>query len=297
MDIRVLQFVEAIGRLGSFTRAAEEIHIAQPALSTAVAKLEDELHVQLFFRLPRGATPTPEGRLLLARAARIFQEIDSLKREIADAADLRTGTVTVGFPPMYGLHYVPKLMMGFRTRYPGIEISAIEGSATDIRQGLEAGTIDLGILEGRRVDRAWKTIRLGSDEMVVAVADHHPLAGKKSIKPSAFSELPMAVLTEGFLQRQLLDRYCESHAVQYKKIMESNFVHMTILAALEGHGAATLLRSMIESQPGLVGISFEPRQLFSFEMCWRKDRYFSKASQALVDFALGSAESAQQRRN
>jgi LysR family cyn operon transcriptional activator len=286
MDLRVLKFVEAIGRLGSFTRAAEEIHIAQPALSTAVAKLEDELGVQLFFRLPRGATPTPEGRLLLARAARIFQEVDSLEREIADASDLRTGSVTLGFPPMYGLYYVPKLIMAFRTRYPGIEISATEGSATDIRERLEAGTIDLGILEGRRVDKAWKSIRLGRDEMVVAVAQDHPLASKKSLKPGALSDLPMVVLAEDFLQRQLLDRHCASHNVRYKKVMESNFVQMTILAALEGHGAATLLRSMIESQPGLVGISFEPKQLFSFEMCWSRDRYFSKASQALVDFAV-----------
>jgi DNA-binding transcriptional LysR family regulator len=293
MDIRGLKFVEAIGRLGSFTRAAEEIHIAQPALSQAIAKLEDELGVQLFFRLPRGATPTPEGKLLLARAARIFDEINSLKRELADASDLRTGSVTVGFPPMFGLHYFPKLIMAFRTRYPGIEVSALEGSATDIRQRLEAGTIDIGILESRRVDKEWKSVRLGQDEMVLGVAKDHSLASKRSIRPGALADLPMVVLSKGFLQRELLDKYCDAHRVSYRKIMECNFVHMTILAALEGHGAATLLRSLVEAEPGLAGVSFEPRMFFQFELCWRKDRYFSKASQALVNFAAGAGESGQ----
>lgn len=287
MDLRGLQFVEAIGRLGSFTRAAEEIHIAQPALSQAIAKLEEELGAQLFFRLPRGATPTPEGQLVLARARRIFDEIHSLKRELADSTALRSGSVTVGFPPMFGLHYFPKLIMAFRSRYPGIDISAVEGSATDIRARLEAGTIDIGILESRRVDKQWKSVRLGRDEMVLGVSRHHPLAGKRSIRPSALADLPMVVLSKGFLQRELLDQYCEAHKVGYRKVMESNFVHMTILAAQEGHGAATLLRSLIDNEPGLAAVSFEPRMWFQFDLCWRRDRYFSKASQALVDFASG----------
>jgi DNA-binding transcriptional LysR family regulator len=288
MDLRVLKFAETIGRLGSFTRAAEEIAVAQPALSMAIAKLEDELGVQLFFRMPRGAKPTPEGELLLARAARIFEEVDSLKRELSDVSDLRSGHVTVGFPPMYGLHYFPGLAMAFRKRYPGIEITAIEGSASSIRDRLAAGTIDIGVLEARRVDSDWKTIRLGSDEMVLGLSNDHPLAGRRRVTPSMLSELPMVVLSEGFLQRALLDAYCVAHEVQYRKIMECNFVHMTLAAAQARHGAATLMRSMVEELPGLVGIPFEPKQMFNFEMCWRRDRYFSKACSAFTQFAVSA---------
>ncbi|MFT3955814.1 MAG: LysR family transcriptional regulator [Piscinibacter sp.] len=291
MDLRVLQFAEAIGRLGSFTRAAEEICIAQPALSTAIAKLEQELGVQLFFRMPRGATPTPEGQLLLARAARIFEEVDSLRRELSDVSELRSGHVTVGFPPMYGLHYFPELAMTFRERYPGIEITAIEGSASSIRDKLAAGTIDIGVLEERRVEEGWRTIKLGSDEMVLAVARDHPLASRKRVTPTALAGLPMVVLSHGFLQRHLLDAYCSAHEVQYRKVMECNFVHMTVVAAQAGHGAATLMRSMVERQPGLVGVPFEPKETFNFVMCWRRDRYFSKACQALTRFAAGVSAS------
>ncbi|MGC3985797.1 MAG: LysR family transcriptional regulator substrate-binding protein [Pseudorhodoferax sp.] len=240
-----------------------------------------------FFRMPRGAVPTPEGQLLLARAARIFEEVQSLKRELSDVSELRTGHVTVGFPPMYGLHYFPGLAMAFRERYPGIEVTAIEGSASNIRDQLEAGTIDIGVLEVRRVDSAWQTIRLGSDEMVLAVARNHPLASRKRVTPAALADLPMIVLSEEFLQRELLDAYCSAQQVQYRKVMECNFVHMTIAAAQAGHCAATLMRSMVEQQPGLVGIPFEPKEMFNFEMCWRRDRYFSKACRALTRFAVG----------
>jgi LysR family transcriptional regulator, cyn operon transcriptional activator len=290
MDLRVLRYVEAIGRLGSFTRAAEELHVAQPALSTAVAKLEREVGVPLFFRYPRGVAPTPEGQILLARAARVFEEVDSARQEMRDASELRTGRIKVGFPPMYGLHYFPKLIMDFRTRHPGIAISAVEGSATAIREALAAGEIDIGAVESRRVDKSWNSVRIGSDEMVIAIRKDHALATRKSIKAASLNDLPMVVLTEGFLQRQLLDEHCERHQVRFRSVMESNYVHLTILAALEGHGAATLLRSLVGHYPGLVALSFEPKIKFEFELCWRKDRYFSKANQAFVAFARPMAK-------
>lgn len=282
----MLRYCQAVARLGSFTKAADEIHIAQPAMSMAVAKLEDELGAKLFFRVPRGVTPTPEGELLLARAARIFAELDSARREIQDASDMSTGVVRVGFPPMYGLHYFPQLLMGFHKKYPGIEISAQEGSATEVRDMLNAGEIDIGMLESRRVDRSWGSVIVGTDEMVLGVCDSHPLAGQTKVSARALDGLDMVVLSRSFLQRQLFDEFCESHGVKYRTIMECNFVHMTVLAAQKNHGAATLLASLVKTLPGLTALSFQPRFEFNFELCWRKDRYLSKANQALVEFAI-----------
>ena len=285
MDLRVLQFCEAVGRLGSFTRAAEEIHIAQPALSTAIGKLERELGVSLFFRLPRGAIPTPEGQIMIERAGEIFEKIDAARREIADTAELRSGTIRVGFPPMYGLRYFPTLISGFSARFPGIEVSAIQGSATEIQERLSAGTIDIGILESRRVDESWRSVLIGNDEMVLALPRSHPLAKFDQIKPKWINGLPMVVLTAEFLQRQLLDKFCRQHGVTYRKIMECNFVHMTLQAVADGHGGATLLRSLVNDHSELVGLSFPDRFYFKFRLCWRRDRYVSKAMDALVAMA------------
>jgi DNA-binding transcriptional LysR family regulator len=93
------------------------------------------------------------------------------------------------------------------------------------------------------------------------------------------------LLSPTFLQRQVLDKHCEKHRVQYRKVMECNSVPMTVQAACDGQGAATLLASVVRNHPGIVGLSFKPRFEFTFELCWRKDRYFSKANQAFVAFA------------
>jgi DNA-binding transcriptional LysR family regulator len=185
---------------------------------------------------------------------------------------------------MYGLYYVPKLIVAFRARHPGIEIVALQGSATQVRDMLEDGRIDVGILEERRIDASLQSERIGADEMVLALAADHALAHNKTIEARALNKMPMVVLTDDFLQRQLLDAHCARHKVAYQKVMECNFVHLTVLAALEGQGAATLLRSLVTSQPGLAGLSFRPKISFNFDFCWRKDRYLSKAAHALVRF-------------
>jgi LysR family cyn operon transcriptional activator len=116
-------------------------------LSVAVKKLEEEVGVTLFTRgRNRPVTLTPEGELLMRRAKRIFQELDSARQEIADSQELRTGEVRVGMPPMYGLQYFPPLMRAFRAQYPGIRVIAMQGSAGEARS-------ILAILEGRRVEK------------------------------------------------------------------------------------------------------------------------------------------------
>jgi DNA-binding transcriptional LysR family regulator len=284
MDLRALRYCESIARLGSFTKAAQEVHVAQPAMSMAVAKLEEELGTKLFVRLPRGAVATPEGEVLVARALRIFDEIDSAKRELQDASDLATGRIRVGFPPMYGLHYLPQLLSGFHERYPGIDISAEVGSATEIRDKLEAGDIDIGMLETRRVDRRWNSVIVGKDELVLGVSSRHPLGARKSVTPRELDGLEMVMLSRSYLQRQVFDKLCEQHQVRYRQVMECNFVPMTIFAAQEGYGATTLLSSLVANHPGLVGVSFTPKQYFRFALCWHQDRYLSKANQAFVQY-------------
>src|ERR1700755_2615591 len=113
MDVRSLRYCMAIAHLGSFTRAAEALHVAQPALSVSVKKLEEELGVTLFVRNARKVVPTVEGEILLKRAQRIFTEMDYAKREIEDSVELRSGIVNIGMPPMFGQHYFPQFAAKF----------------------------------------------------------------------------------------------------------------------------------------------------------------------------------------
>src|SRR6185369_11245553 len=164
MDVRALRYSLAIARFGSFTKAAESLHVAQPALSVSIRKLENELGVTLFVRKAHSVEPTVEGRILLARAERIFNEIDSAINEIADVVELRTGGIRLGMPPMFGLEYFPNLIAQFHAAYPGIALTVIEGSADEIGRHLDAGEIDLAMLESRRVRPQWRQVQVGKEE-------------------------------------------------------------------------------------------------------------------------------------
>lgn len=107
MNLKALRCCVEIVRQGSFTKAAQHLHIAQPALSMAVTRLEEELGVTLFNRTTRKVILTAEGEQFLPRIASALREMDVARQELRDMADLKRGEVRLGIPPMFGLHYVP----------------------------------------------------------------------------------------------------------------------------------------------------------------------------------------------
>jgi len=285
MDVRALRYSLAIARFGSFTKAAESLHVAQPALSVSIRKLESELGVTLFVRKAHRVEPTVEGRILLSRAERIFTEIDSAINEIADAVELRTGIVRLGMPPMFGLEYFPNVIAQFHAAYPRIALTIIEGSADEIGGMLDAGSIDLAMLETRRVRPQWRKVEVGREEMVLCVAPGHRLASRKSIPGSELDGLPMVLFNGSFIQRDILEKLCKRGGAKPDVVLQSNSVGIIRQAAVDGLGAATLLRSLAAAPPPLVPISFEPKEVLRFSLCWRDENYLSKANRALVDFA------------
>jgi DNA-binding transcriptional LysR family regulator len=286
MDVRALRYSLAIARFGSFTRAAESLHVAQPALSVAIKKLEAELGVTLFVRKAHRVEPTIEGGILLARAERIFNEMDSAIHEIADAVELRSGVVRLGMPPMFGLEYFPSVIAQFHAAYPKISMTMIEGSADEVGGLLDAGAIDIAMIESRRVRPQWKQVQVGREEMVLCVAPGHPLAKRKSIPGSELDGLPMVLFNGTFIQREILDKLCKRGGAKPEVVLQSNSVALIRRAVADGLGAATLLRSLAAGTPPLVAVSFEPKEILRFSLCWRDENYLSKANRALVDFAV-----------
>lgn len=114
MNLKALKCCVEIARQGSFTKAAHKLHIAQPALSMAVTRLEEELGVMLFNRAGRQITVTPEGQCFLSRVETAMLELDMARQELRDMAQLVSGEIKLGVPPMFGIKYVPELLSSFR---------------------------------------------------------------------------------------------------------------------------------------------------------------------------------------
>lgn len=285
MDIKALRYVEAVARLGSFTRAAAELHIAQPALSIAIKRLEDELGVRLLIRQPRKVVVTRDGALLLGRARRIFQEVELLRHELDPSVGLSRGELRVGLPPDFGVDYFPRLLATFNQKYPGVSVTAHTSSAGETRRQIDDGTIDLGLVEARLVAKSWKRVEVGRDEIILCVRKDHPLARRKSVTGRDLDRLPMVIYDKSYLQRAILDRRCEESGSQPVIVLQSNYVPLVSKAVSEGIGAATLRREVAEKDRNLVSIPFAPMESFCFYLCWRDDHLLSRTSKAFIEHA------------
>jgi hypothetical protein len=123
MDVRQLKYFEAVARHRHFTNAADELHLAQSALSHQVRQLEQELGVELLRRTTRSVQPTEAGELVAARARAVLTEIEALRGEIDELSGLHRGQVTVGAMLFGGQLDIPAILAGFTAQFPNIEVA------------------------------------------------------------------------------------------------------------------------------------------------------------------------------
>ena len=138
--IEDLQAFEAVVRRGTFTRAAQELYLAQPSLSRRIAALESELGAPLLDRGHQGAVPTEAGRALLPLARRILADADSARLALDELAGLRRGRVRLGAPPTVCASLVADVLAEYVERYPGIELEVSEAGSLALVQQLQEGS-------------------------------------------------------------------------------------------------------------------------------------------------------------
>ena len=142
MELRQLRYVEAVARERHFTRAAEELHVAQSALSHQIRRLEAELGAELFERTSRSVVVTEAGEAVAARARRILAEIDGVQGEVDELKGLVRGRISVGALLPAGEIDVPGLLARFSEAHPGIEVGLREGISGDLLGYLATDEID-----------------------------------------------------------------------------------------------------------------------------------------------------------
>ncbi|MDE2503398.1 MAG: LysR family transcriptional regulator, partial [Burkholderiales bacterium] len=146
MDIRQLTTFVQVADLGSFSRAATLLRVAQPALSRQVRALEVELHQTLFDRNGRGVTLTAGGQRLLAHARGILQQVERARQDMEDQRGAASGLVSIGLPPSIGRTLTAPLVEAFRARFPKAALTMVEGLSTYTLEWLTQGRIDCAVV-------------------------------------------------------------------------------------------------------------------------------------------------------
>jgi LysR family hydrogen peroxide-inducible transcriptional activator len=206
MEIEQLRQFLKVAEHSSFTHAAEELRITQPALSRAVAKLEDELGQPVFERQTRKLVLTEAGELLRTRARQIVTLIEDTKAEITD--DGQTGRLRVAAIPTIAPFFLPKVLQTFGRAFPKSTVVVHEDTTENLLREVSDGAVDIAIL-ALPVDSQYLEIeQLFEEELLLLLSVDHPLVEKKQIRLSDIESLPFVLLGEAHCLSDNIISFC-----------------------------------------------------------------------------------------
>ncbi len=193
MEIRQLRYFIAVAEEMHFNRAAARLHIAQPALSQQIQRLERELKTMLFARTTRSVELTETGKVLLVAARRVIMESEDALRSIEQAVEGRTGTLRVGFVGSAALNLIPRIVPPLRQMYPDLELELHELTTEQQLSSLEAGNLDVGIVRDVESLPGITARELTREPLIVALPEDHPLAGQTTLALTDLAEAGFVV--------------------------------------------------------------------------------------------------------
>jgi LysR family nitrogen assimilation transcriptional regulator len=240
MELRSLHYFVRIAELGSITRAAAHLHVAQPALTRHVQRLEDELNVALFTRANRGVRLTEAGQKLLDGATRILRDLERTGDEIRAQDAHPSGKIILGITPTLCPVLVPDLFGRMRRDYPMIELKVMHAGMVRLEEFVIDGRVDIALLSELSRSRLIVSTRLAEEEMVLVTQPGARAAG--TVDGEELRQTPL-ILGDGL--RAAMDALLAGLGIELKVDTELNDHETIRLMVADGAGAAVLPLSSV----------------------------------------------------
>jgi len=207
-----LQTLEAVARHGSFSRAARELHLTQPAVSMQVRHLERELGVPLLERVGKRAFPTRAGELLLGHAARAVRELETGVEVVQQLRGVVAGRIRLGTSASFSIYLLPSALRRFRARYPRTELVVVTGNAPEIARSVVANELDVGIVSLPVRERELAVSPLYRDELVAIgpPGRRWPRGGR--VRAADLGGDPLILFEQGATLRRVIDGWFQRGA-------------------------------------------------------------------------------------
>ena len=237
MDIRELRYFVHVARAGSFSRAASQLNIAQPALSRQLKKLEDELGVQLLLRHGRGVRITEAGAILLSEAVHVIDRLAQTLDLLKGGRRTFVGQVTIGVPPTAGLLIVPRVFKWLQEHWPHATLAVREGISSLLEEWLMDRRIDVAVLHNPTPLEGIDMAPVLRERMVLACAPDHPAANSPSIRFRDLANIPLILPSLPHSNRRLLERAAARHHIRLNLAFEIDSIPLTKTMVRNGSGA------------------------------------------------------------
>jgi LysR family transcriptional regulator, transcription activator of glutamate synthase operon len=295
MELRQLRYLVALAEELNFTRAAANEHVAQPALSQQIRRLEEEVGLALVERTTRHVTLTDAGQLLVVRARRVLSELEAAANELEGLRGMNTGHVTIGAMHTMGPVDLSLPLALFHDRHPDVGLTVREYSSEEMAEMLRVDELDLAFLSvTERVEAHGLGLhQLVSEELVVLLPPDHTLSTRPQLRMAELSDEQFISFREGARLRELLFGAGRYAGFEPRVTLESNESRRVRRLVSRGLGVAILPRSDAEGPGADIAVASltEPALSRDITLAWRAGRRHAPAAAAFLDLARETFDS------
>lgn len=272
MDLKQLEYFVRVAEMGSFTRAAIALNVAQPALSRQIRLLEVELRQNLLKRNGRGASPTEAGQLLLEHGRGILHQVERAHEELARARSGLSGKVALGLPPSVARVLTVPLTRAFREKMPDAHLSISEGLTAAMQESLLNGRLDIALLYNPKATAGLEISHLVQEELWLVQARRSALQEDPPPPPIALKEvakLPLVIPSRPNAIRMHVESEMAGIGSRPKIALEIDGVTSILELVVDGAGAAILSRNAVTRSINPSAFSTQPisEPRMSIQLC------------------------------
>ena len=294
-DLRQLEIFSKVVELGSFSRAADAVFLAQASVSERIATLEKLVGTELLDRLGRQVVPTKAGELLYKHAVLLLDMKRTASLEMQDFLGLKSGEIHIGGSTIPGEYILPGVLKKFREKYPLMSIILTIADSHEIETKVLEGNLELGIVGSKSTHRSLIRNELWEDELVLAIPAQHRWAEKREVTIQELSKEPFILREVGSGTLKIMDDYLRASGLKGIKCLEISARLGTSTAIKEGikHGLGVSILSAralhTELKTGIIkalkikGVSMSRK----FYLIRDQRRTASPLCHAMIDFLLG----------
>ena len=295
MEIRVLRYFLAVVQEESMTKAAEVLHVTQPTLSRQIAQMEEEMGVKLFDRGTRKIVLTNDGLLLRRRAEEILELVDKTERELSKQDETVEGTVSVGCGDLAAVQMLPELIRTFHERYPAVTFDLYTATAEHVKDRMDRGLTDVGLLlEPVNMER-YDYIRLDKREQwVVVMHPDSPLAKLDRVTSNDLKDVPL-ILPRRLSVRSELARWFGKDFDKLDVLFTSNLPSNSSIMAHHKLAYSIVIKGSVSfwDKEKIVYRPLFPELLATSVIAWKRRQPFALAAEKFIEHCKATLPAAQ----
>lgn len=283
MTLRHMKIYVSVFRHSSMTKAADELHLAQPSVSFAVKELEEYYGIRLFERIGRHIYPTEAGREFYSYALHLVSLFEEMEKRIKNWDAL--GVLRIGSSITIGTKILPALIRRCQSVFPDLRIEAVVSNSADIEKKVSDNTIDMGLIETQASQPDLCAVPFMKDYLCAIAPAGHPLTYKKNVSLPELADYPFLMREKGSAGREILEAAFSISQISVRPVLESTSTQAIVQAVSQGLGVAVLPYLLIEKdiQEGTVsGLALNPPIQRSLNVIYHKSKYLTENMAAFL---------------